>query len=90
MAWMDDKHVVLIGANKGQTLIVDTTDFSMTMGPNTTYESAWHSCANFQYQGKNHVMVIGGVTRKGEVATTQIWEPTSDQGWIKGIFEYHC
>ena len=84
MAWMDNKHVVLIGGNKAQTLIVDTTDFSMTMGPNTTYESAWHSCAYFRYEGKNHVMVMGGVTRKGEVATTQIWEPTSDHGWIKG------
>merc|ERR1712018_290530 len=70
MTWIDETRVALIGGNKGQTLIIDTNDFSMKMGPNTTYESVWHSCAKFSQQGK--------------VASTQIWDPTSDQGWEKG------
>ena len=84
MTWIDETRVALIGGNKGQTLIIDTTDFSMTMGPNTTLESVWHSCAKFSHQGKDLVIVIGGISRHGEVASTQIWDPTSDQGWEKG------
>ena len=84
MTWINETHVVLIGGNKGQTLVIDTSDFSMTMGPNTTYESVWHSCAKFNSDGKDLVIVVGGITRKGEVALTQIWDPTSNKGWEKG------
>ena len=84
MTWIDQTRVALIGGNNGQTLIIDTSDFSMTMGPNTTYESVWHSCTKFKFEDKDIVIVVGGISRKGEVASTQIWDPTSDKGWEEG------
>ena len=65
------------------TLIIDpASNFSMTYGPNMKNPRYLHSCGTFELNGNDVMIVAGGLG--SESASTEIWDPKSDQGWIEG------
>ena len=65
------------------TLIIDpASNFSMSYGPNMKNPRYLHSCGNFKLDGNEVIIVAGGLG--SESASTEIWDPKSDKGWIEG------
>ena len=98
MVKIDDKIILSGPADKysnpyeENTLIIDlASNFSsMTYGPNMKNPRWLHSCGTFERNGKEVMIVAGGLG--SESASTEIWDPKSDEGWVQGnflVFEKH-
>ena len=73
------------------TLVVDISkNFTMTYGPKMIESRFSHSCGSIYHNGKTYMIVSGGfsIDTDDELATTELWDPTSDEGWIKGKFGF--
>ena len=85
---INDSFVLLTGGadTMGQVLIVDAEqNFKMEKGPSLLTERHSHACGTFIHQEKLWVVVVGGTNGYDILNTTELWDPSSDQGWIKGI-----
>ena len=49
---------------------------------------SYHACGSIYHNGKTYMVVSGGISTdtKHGLATTELWDPTSDEGWIEGKF----
>ena len=57
----------------------------MSFGPEINYERNNHACGIIKHMGKNYAIITGGTDAMGEpVYSTEIWDPTSNSGWIEG------
>ena len=79
------------GNREVDTLVVDiSNNFTMTYGPKMIKSRFSHSCGSIYHNGKSYVVVSGGMSNDTEkiigLATTELWDPTSDEGWIEGKF----
>ena len=89
-----DNLVILVGGSQGNeyeeaTLIVDiSNNFTMKYGPQMIDDRFEHSCGSIYHNGKTYMVVAGGRSKHTgkDVPTVELWDPTSDEGWIKGIF----
>ena len=89
-----DNLVILVGGSQGNedeeaTLIVDiSNNFTMKYGPQMIDDRFEHSCGSIYHNGKTYMVVAGGrsKTTGKDLPTVELWDPTSDEGWIKGIF----
>ena len=71
------------------TLVVDiSNNFTMAYGPKMIESRFSHSCGSIYHNGKTYMIVSGGfsIDTDDELATTELWDPTSDEGWIEGKF----
>ena len=88
MAKINENLVVIIGGEYSETnvLIVDiNNNFSMSYGPKIINERYMHTCGTFKNNGKTNVIVAGGYNGTNMVNMTEIWDPTTEFGWIGGI-----
>ena len=59
----------------------------MSFGPEINQERTSHACGIIKYMGKNHAIITGGIDAMDEpVYSTEIWDPTSNSGWIEGKY----
>ena len=80
------------GNREVDTLVVDiSNNFTMTYGPKMIESRFSHSCGSIYHNGKTYMIVSGGfsIDTDDELATTELWDPTSDEGWIEGIFSVY-
>ena len=55
-------------------------------GPSLFYRRYLHTCSTLKFKEKQFIVVIGGYSSGGHyVLSTEIWDPTSEDGWIEGI-----
>ena len=88
-----DNLVIFVGGSQGNedeeaTLIVDiSNNFTMKYGPQMIDDRFEHSCGSIYHNGKTYMVVAGGRSKHTgkDVPTVELWDPTSDEGWIKGI-----
>ena len=88
MAKINENMVVIIGGEYSETnvIIVDiNNNFSMSYGPKIINERYMHTCGTFKNNGKTNVIVAGGYNGTNMVNMTEIWDPTTEFGWIEGI-----
>ena len=100
-----DNLVILSGAlgsgaptdnREVDTLVVDiSNNFTMAYGPKMIESRFSHSCGSIYHNGKTYMIVSGGFSIdttgiQKELATTELWDPTSDEGWIEGKFRIVC
>ena len=88
---INDSFVLLTGGadTKGQVLIVDAEEnFKMESGPSLLTERHSHACGTFIHQGKPLVVVVGGTDGYKLLNTSEIWDPSSHQGWTKGTYTW--
>ena len=94
MTNLNESHVLVAGGfdRKGETILVDTTDgfnYSMTTGPTLLSGRYGHACATFEHEGKPIVITVGGFANGlGYLDSSEIWDPESNEGWVKGIYFY--
>ena len=85
---VDDNHVILIGGNQAKTLLLDTSNYNMEVGPRMEEERVWLSCGSFKnaVDNANYVIAAGGIGRKGPLKSTVLWDTTSNSGWVQGRY----
>ena len=91
-----DNFVILVGGYQGNeheeaTLIVDiSNNFTMKYGPQMIDDRYVNSCGSIYHNGKMYMVVAGGTSKRTgrELDTVELWDPTSDEGWIKGKFGF--
>ena len=92
MTKINDTHVIIIGGvnNKGQSIIVDVTNFEMTLGPRLSCERSYHACESFQHLGRIFVVVAGGFNWDdlSSLKTTELLDITSSDQWQFGEYQF--
>ena len=89
MVKINEGLVALIGGiwSLKATLLIDVlNDFSITEGPSLNHGRYVHSCGTFNYNDKTMVIVAGG-SDGSKYITTELWDPSSNSGWVKGIYK---
>ena len=91
MVKMDEERVFIIGGShfyyiSNRTIIVNPTDnFSMEFGPDLNIGRSYPACGIFEVNNKKIVAVTGGEVDPDENgASTEIWDPDSEDGWVLG------
>ena len=90
-----DKYVLIGGETTLKTTLIvhvpknftSGDDFFMNNGPPLLHGRYYHSCGTFQNNGTTFVIAAGGNNEADSSTTqvlTEIWDPSSDDGWIKG------
>ena len=88
MTKLNETTVISTGGlgNYGKTLIIDVSsqDYLIMPGPKMEWERNGHACGTFISNGKIMVIVVGGSDDLNFIGTTEIWDPSSDKGWVQG------
>ena len=59
-------------------------NFSIIKGPPLLIGRHDHSCGTFKLNDKTMVIVSGGTGNSRPINSTELWDPTSQDGWAKG------
>ena len=101
MVQYDSSKVYLIGGYQSdrdnsetskKTWIIDPTNgFVFNRGPDLNEERFYHSCGKFNYNGRDILIVAGGVNEKGFLDSVEILDPLShgENVWKYGNFLVH-
>ena len=87
MTKINEDLVLSIGGftSQNRTLLIDVaSDFTMKAGPNLNGGRYGHACGTFQLNKNNLVIVAGDDLYNDNEKSTEIWDPLSDMGWVKG------
>ena len=91
MAKLNETTVISTGGlgNYGKTLIIDMSheDYLIMSGPKMEWERNGHACGTFISNGKIMVIVVGGSDDLNFIGSTEIWDPSSDKGWVPGNYD---
>ena len=86
MTKINEDLVVILGGRitEKKTLLVDiSNNFSIKEGPTMIHGRDFHACGTFLLNGKTVVFTAGGYDGSKDIST-EFWDPTSEDGWIKG------
>ena len=72
----------------GDTLVVDRNDFTVKIGPKMSSPGISSASGMFEYKGKSMVIVAGGNPLDPGYSTSELWDPSSNQGWLEGKLEH--
>ena len=86
MISINSTNILITGSPNllGDTLVVDKNDFSMKIGPKMSSPRTSSTSGMFEYKGKSMVIVAGGNPLDPGYSTSELWDPSSNQGWLEG------
>lgn len=87
MVKINESMVALIGGRNtiATTLLVDiSNNFTMKDGPSMINGRQNHACGTFEFYGKTMVIVAGNGIEGFDSTLTEVWDPSSNDGWVQG------